>query len=301
MAVPASALKVNTWRLAVLVAILVLWQWGFQLNLWLVSGLSPAWQKLLTIQILDPFFVSQPTETWARFVELACFKDRAGIWVWAAQGGFEACMQADPNNLWAATWATLRNTFWGFAVGVGSGVVVGLVLGRSEFLARVFEPFIVAFNSLPRIALVPLIVLLFGLGDASKIMTAWVIVFFIVFFNTFEGARAVDRDHINVARLLGAGDWQITWTVVVPSALAWVFATLTPALSFSLIGVIIGEFIGAQQGLGKIIIEAEATLETADMMVSLFVLMFVGVVLALLIRRVQSYLLRWQSHFSSPG
>ncbi|MGI9332736.1 MAG: ABC transporter permease [Gammaproteobacteria bacterium] len=301
MAVPPTALKINLWRLGVLLALLALWQWGFQLNLWLVSGLAPAWQRTLTIQILDPFFVSQPSEIWTRFIELACFKDRSGDWAWATTGGFAACMDADTNNLWAATWATLRNTFWGFAVGVGSGVVVGLVLGRSEFLAKVFEPFIVAFNSLPRIALVPLIVLLFGLGDASKIMTAWVIVFFIVFFNTFEGARAVDRDHINVARLLGAGDWQITWTVVIPSALAWVFATLTPALSFSLIGVIIGEFIGAQQGLGKIIIEAEATLETADMMVSLFVLMFVGVALALLIRRVQSYLLRWQSHFSKAG
>jgi len=149
------------------------------------------------------------------------------------------------------TAATLKNTFWGFLVGVGSGVFVGLVLGRSDTLARIFEPFIVAVNSLPRIALVPLITLIFGLGDASKIMTAWVIVFFIVFFSTYEGARAVDRDHINVARLLGANDWQVTWAVVVPSTLGWVFAVLTPAISFSLIGVIIGEFIGAQQGLGK--------------------------------------------------
>ena len=101
-----------------------------------------------------------------------------------------------------------------------------------------------------------------------------------------------------LARLLGANDWQVTWTVVVPSTLGWVFAVLTPAISFSLIGVIIGEFIGAQQGLGKIIIEADATAESAGMMVALLVLMVVGVVLALLIRRVQAYLLRWQSQFS---
>ena len=301
MASRPDPLKVNVWRLVVLVVVLGLWQWGFQLNQWLVAGLEPQLKKALTLQILDPFFVSQPSEVWLRFLELACFHDRSGAWTLGTEGGFEACLAKAPNDLWSATWATLRNTFWGFVVGVGSGVVVGLVLGRSEFLAKVFEPYIVAFNSLPRIALVPLIVLLFGLGDASKIMTAWVIVFFIVFFNTFEGARAVDRDHVSVARLLGASNWQITWTVVVPSTLAWVFATLTPALSFSLIGVIIGEFIGAQQGLGKIIIEAEATLETADMMVSLFVLMFVGVVLALMIRRLQSYLLRWQSHFSGLG
>jgi len=293
---PVNMAWVNFWRLAVLALILAVWEWGDAANRWLVAGLDHEWQKALTIQILEPFFISKPSHIWERFLQLSCFADDRGGWLIA--GGFGECLEHTRNNLWSATLATLRNTFWGFLVGVSSGVIVGLVLGRSEFLAKIFEPFIVAFNSLPRIALVPLIVLVFGLGDASKIMTAWVIVFFLVFFSTYEGARAVDRDHINVARLLGASHWQITWTVVVPSTLAWVFAVLTPALSFSLIGVIIGEFIGAQVGLGKIIIEAEATLETADMMVALFVLMFVGVTLALMIRRLQSYLLRWQSHFS---
>ena len=292
---------VNFWRLLLLVVLLVVWQWGDIVNNWLVADFQKAWKKALTIQILEPFFISKPDLIWARFLELGCFTDSKGAWITGQEGGFSGCLASNTNNLWAATVATLRNTFWGFLVGVGSGVVVGLILGRSDFLARVFEPFIVALNSLPRIALVPLIVLMFGLGDASKIMTAWVIVFFIVFFSTFEGARSVDRDHINVARLMGASDWQVTWTVVIPSTLAWVFAVLTPALSFSLIGVIIGEFIGAQVGLGKIIIEAEATLETADMMVALFVLMIVGVALALMIRRLQAYLLRWQSQFSERG
>ena len=289
---------VNFWRVFLLILILVIWQWGDIVNNWLVADLEKSWKKALTIQVLEPFFISKPNLIWARFLELGCFTDGTGAWITGTEGGFAACLAENTNNLWAATVATLRNTFWGFLVGVGSGVIVGLILGRSDFLAKVFEPFIVAFNSLPRIALVPLIVLMFGLGDASKIMTAWVIVFFIVFFSTFEGARSVDRDHINVARLMGASDWQVTWTVVIPSTLAWVFAVLTPALSFSLIGVIIGEFIGAQVGLGKIIIEAEATLETADMMVALFVLMIVGVGLALMIRRLQAYLLRWQSQFS---
>ncbi len=289
---------VNFWRVFLLVLIMVVWQWGDIVNNWLVADLEKSWRKALTIQVLEPFFISKPNLIWARFLELGCFTDSAGAWISSKEGGFGACLSENTNNLWAATVATLRNTFWGFLVGVGSGVIVGLILGRSDFLAKVFEPFIVAFNSLPRIALVPLIVLMFGLGDASKIMTAWVIVFFIVFFSTFEGARSVDRDHINVARLMGASDWQVTWSVVIPSTLAWVFAVLTPALSFSLIGVIIGEFIGAQVGLGKIIIEAEATLETADMMVALFVLMIVGVGLALMIRRLQAHLLRWQSQFS---
>jgi sulfonate transport system permease protein len=160
---------------------------------------------------------------------------------------------------------------------------------------RIFEPYIVAFNSLPRVALVPLIVVMFGLGDLSKVITALTLVFFVVFFNTFEGTRSVDRDHINAARFLGATRWQITWTVYVPSALAWVFASLTPAISFALIGVIVGEFIGSERGLGKIIIESEAMLQPADMMVALLVLMVIGVVLVAVVRQIQHRLLRWQN------
>ena len=119
----------------------------------LISGLAPGWRKALTIIILEPFFISKPTEIWARFLDLACFTDRDGTWLPGVSGGFADCLERNQNNLWSATWATLRNTFWGFLVGVGSGVAVGLVLGRSEFLAKIFEPFIIAFNSLPRIGL----------------------------------------------------------------------------------------------------------------------------------------------------
>ena len=156
-------------------------------------------------------------------------------------------------------------------------------------------------NSIPRIALVPLIILMFGLGDMSKIVTAWIVVFFVVFFNTFEGTRAVDRDQIAAARLLGASEMTLLRTVVIPSALAWVFASLTPAVSFALIGVIVGEFIGAERGLGKLIIEAEARANASEMMVAIFVMMIVGILLAVVVRRVQSYLLRWQPQFDAKA
>ncbi|HKG82097.1 MAG TPA: ABC transporter permease subunit, partial [Beijerinckiaceae bacterium] len=176
-----------------------------------------------------------------------------------------------------------------------------LVLGRSDKLSRIFQPFVVAMNSVPRIALVPLIILMFGLGDMSKIVTAWIVVFFVVFFNTFEGTRAVDRDQIAAARLLGASEMTLLRTVVIPSALAWVFASLTPAVSFALIGVIVGEFIGAERGLGKLIIEAEARANASEMMVAIFAMMIVGIVLAAIVRRVQSYLLRWQPQFDAKA
>ncbi len=287
-----SAWAVQGWRVAILIALLAIWQWGFQLKPyagWLVPDL------------LDPYFISTPLEIWRRLLRLGCLTDRNGAWLFGQAGGVSACLARSGNNLWIATLVTLKNTFWGFVVGVSTGVFAGLALGRSRFLSEVFEPYITAFNSIPRIALVPIIILMFGLGDLSKIMTAWVIVFFLVFFNTFEGARSVDADHIAAARLLGASQWQVLRTVIVPSTMAWVFASLSPAISFSLIGVIVGEFIGAERGLGKLIVEAEARAEAADMMVAVFVLMVVGVVLSVLIRRVQMYLLRWQAHFQEKA
>jgi NitT/TauT family transport system permease protein len=274
-------------RVLLVGAILAIWQWAFALNArydWLVPDL------------LDPYFVSRPSDIWARFLRMACLVDRVGRST-LASGGFWTCLGQVENNLWVGTLVTLKNTFWGFVVGVSTGVLTGLVLGRWDLAARFCEPFIVAANSIPRIALIPFIILMFGLGDLSKIVTASVVVFFVVFFNTFEGARAVDRDHIAVSRLFGASQWQVTRTVVIPSTMGWVFASLTPAVSFSLIGVIVGEFIGAERGVGKIIVEAEARAQAADMMVALFVLMIVGVALAIAIRRVQGYLLRWQAHF----
>lgn len=269
------------WQIAILVIALSVWQWGFDV----ARALLP---KPWVPKILDPYFISKPTAIWTSFLKLGCFADKAG---------FQACIAENPNNLWLATAVTLKNMWWGFLWGSGLGILTGLVLGRSAYLSRIFEPYIVAMNSIPRIALVPLIILMFGLGDMSKIVTAGIVVFFVVFFNTFEGTRSVDRDQIAAARLLGANELTVLRTVVIPSALAWVFASLTPAVSFALIGVIVGEFIGSERGLGKLIIEAEARANAAEMMVAIFVMMIVGIALAFAVRRVQAYLLRWQPQF----
>jgi NitT/TauT family transport system permease protein len=269
------------WQLVILAVTFTIWEWGFDVS-------KRTLPKALVPTILDPYFVSKPSAIWTSFLKLGCFSDPKG---------FSACFAANSNNLWLATMVTLKNMWWGFLWGTGLGVLSGLVLGRSDYLSKIFEPYIVAMNSVPRIALVPLIILMFGLGDMSKIVTAGIVVFFVVFFNTFEGTRSVDRDQIAAARLLGANEITVLRTVVVPSALAWVFASLTPAVSFALIGVIVGEFIGAERGLGKLIIEAEARANASEMMVSIFVMMVVGILLAYVVRRFQSYLLRWQPQF----
>ena len=220
------------WQIAILLVTLSIWEWGFDL----CKALLP---KPWVPKILDPYFISKPTAIWRSFLKLGCLADSAG---------FVSCYRENANNLWLATLVTLKNMWWGFLWGTSLGVLTGLVLGRSEFLSQIFEPYIVAMNSIPRIALVPLIILIFGLGDLSKVVTAGIVVFFVVFFNTFEGTRSVDRDQIAAARLLGASELTVLKTVVIPSALAWVFASLTPAVSFALIGVIVGEFIGAERG-----------------------------------------------------
>jgi NitT/TauT family transport system permease protein len=275
------------WQLLICVAVLSIWQWGYDLHAavpWLVPDL------------LDPYFVSKPSEIFQHFLILSCLKSKMGVFNGWFNSDFAKCMARNENNLWIATAITLKNTFFGFVIGVSSGFVAGLILGRSDRLSAIFQPFITAVNSIPRIALAPIIVLAFGIGDTSKIVTSWIVVVFLVFFNTFEGARSIDEGFVNVARLLGASEWQITRTVVIPSTMAWVFASLSPAISFALIGVIVGEFIGAERGIGRLIIESEARAEASGMMVAVIVLMLVGVALSAVIWRLQAYLLRWQQH-----
>ena len=262
--------RVLAWQLAILVAIVGAWEY--------LTGIK-AISRTPGLYWIDPFFISRPSKIVERFVHLAGPSVRLSIW--------------------AMAWSTVQSTLWGFLVGVTTGFVAGLVLGRSERLARVCSPFIVAFNSLPRIALVPLITMIFGFGLLAKVVLAWSIVFFIVFFNTFQGARSVDADLIHSARFLGANERQVMWSVIVPSALAWTFASLTPSISFALIGVVVGEFIGGESGggLGYLIIQSLGTLNAADMMVALVMLGLIGIVMALGIRQVEARLLRWRPEY----
>src|SRR5262245_3066792 len=258
---------VLAWRLAILVIFLGLWQY--------LTGIK-AISKTPGLYWIDPFFISRPSAIVSRFLFLSSDQVRLTIWQMAL--------------------STVQSTLWGFAVGVSTGFAVGLVLGRHDRLARVFEPYIVAFNSLPRIALVPLVTMIFGFGLLAKVVLAWTIVFFIVFFNTFQGARAVDADLVHSARFLGAGERQILRTVIVPSALAWTFAALTPSISFALIGVVVGELLGGESGggLGYLMTQLLGTLNAADMMVALVSLGTIGIVMALGIKQLERRLLRWR-------
>ncbi len=266
----SDKVKINLWRFGILAVSVAAWEW--------LTGIK-AVSKIPGLYFIDPFFISRPSRIVERFFYLNSDKVRL--------------------TLGQMLLSTVESTFIGFFVGVSTGFVVGLALGRKDRLARIFEPYIIAFNSLPRIALVPLVTMIFGFGLLARVVSAWMIVFFVVFFNTFQGARSVEPELIHSARFLGSTESQVMRTVVIPSALAWTFASLTPSISFALIGVVIAEFVGGESGggIGYLIIASLGTLNSADMMVSLIVLGVTGIVLALGIKQVEMRLLRWRPEY----
>lgn len=260
--------KVTLWQAAILAAILLAWETLTRIP-WFVAN-----------TLFDPFFISQPSRVFER------------LWQW---------LQPGSNSVWPHLLLTLEATFVGLVVGVGSGFAVGLALGTSRQLADIFNPFIVAFNSMPRIAFVPLITMFFGLGLMSKVVTSWFVVFFLVFFNTYKGSRSVERELIDFCRTLGASPRQVLWQVRVPTAAAWTFAALPNAISFALIGVVLAEFVGSTTGMGYLMITALATLNATDMFAAVLLLSVVGIGLVYLVTLIERRLLHWSPEFrNSP-
>ena len=259
-------IRVWVWQVSLLLTLLAVWEFGTRVP-WLAKN----------VNVFDPFFVSQPSRVVAKLYD----------WIFGVKAGV----------LWPHLFSTLGATFTGLIVAVASGFAVGLLFSQHRRLAAVLSPFIVALNSLPRIAFVPLITMIFGLGMASKVATAWFIVFFLVFFNTFKGALSIERELLEFCRTLGASERQITRTVRIPNALSWTFAALPNAVSFSLIGVVLSEFVGSTTGMGYLIIVALSTLNSAEMFAALTVLSVVGVTLVMLFRLLEQRLLRWAPEF----
>jgi len=197
-------------------------------------------------------------------------------------------------SLGKQVWVTMEETLIGFAIGVSLGIVLGVLLGRIPLLADIFDPFIKMMNSIPRIVLGSIFILWFGLGLLSKVILVIVLVFFAVFFNAFQGAREVDRNLIANARILGASPRKVTWQVVVPSAMTWIIASLHIAFGFALIGAIVGEFIGSQQGLGLLINEARGAFNPNGVYAAMLIIAVIALVAEWLIARLERRLLRWR-------
>ncbi|OYV38902.1 MAG: ABC transporter permease, partial [Acidocella sp. 20-61-6] len=202
-----------------------------------------AWQLLTAYKILDPFFAGSPLG----IVERLAY--------WFANG-------TAYGSFWYQILVTMEESILGFIVGTLAGVVFGVLLGEIPLLSDILTPYIKMINALPRIVLGSIFVIWLGLGLPSKVLLAAVLVFFVVFFNAYQGVKSVDRNLVNHARILGASRLEVVRHVVVPSATSWIIASLHVALGFSIIGAIVGEFLGAQHGLGLVISTAQNNFDT---------------------------------------
>jgi len=188
----------------------------------------------------------------------------------------------------------MKETVLGFLVGVGLGVVFGIALGRIHLLADVLGPYIKAANSIPRVVLGSIFIISLGLGTPSKVALAAVLVFFVVFFNAFQGVRVVDLNLVSNARILGASPRQMATQVVLPSALSWIIASMHTAFGFALVGAVVGEYLGAVQGIGLMIQTAQGTFNVNGVFAAMAILAAVALTAEAIITSLENRLLRWR-------
>ncbi|MHA7960564.1 ABC transporter permease [Streptomyces sp. L500] len=246
----------------------------------LLAVLLGAWEILARNDVIDAFNFSMPSRIWDQIVQ------------WTLHG-------TPQGSLGEQIAYTLYEALLGWIVGVTAGVVLGIVLGRVRFLADVLGPFVKVLNALPRIVLAPVFVIWFGLGPASKVASAVVLVFFPVFFNAFQGAREVDRNLVANARILGASGRQVTLQVVIPAATSWIFTSLHVSFGFALIGAIVGEYIGADRGIGLLVSASQGSFNTAGVYAAMAILAVVALLAEGLLTFLEKRLFRWKP--AAPG
>jgi len=231
------------------------------------------WQSGVSTGVLDKFFFSRPSDIAAR------------VWQLFVAG-----------TVWGHLATTLLEAALSFLIGVTAGVLFGFVLARNRFLAALLDPYIRVANALPRVVLAPIFLLWFGLGIWSKVALGVTVVFFIVFFNTFQGVREVDPVIVNNARMLGASERQLIRHVLIPSALTWIFSSLHISIGFAIIAVVVGEYLGASRGVGYMISQAEGVFDTTGVFAGMAILAAVVLAVGMLVDRLERYLLRWKAH-----
>jgi NitT/TauT family transport system permease protein len=242
------------WRLAVGAAVVTLWQ------------------ALVSLQVLDAFFVSRPSD----------IAQRIGQWLVTG-------------SLWGHLAVTLEESLLGLVVGAILGIALGFTFGRSPMVASIFDPYIKMLNAVPRVVLAPLFLLWFGLGIWSKVALAVTLVFFVMFFSTYQGVRDADRVLIDSVRMLGATERQLVRHVLIPSALTWIFSSLQTSLGFAMVGAVVGEYLGSTRGLGYVISQAEGTFDTTGVFAGMTVLGAVVVVVSAGVTRLEGWLLGWKA------
>ncbi len=237
-----------------------------------------AWHVLTTIPVgaggkplVPPFFFSTPVDVAARIAK------------WFGEG-----------TIWRHLWITLAESMLAFVIGSVFGVLVGFWFARQPLIAAIFDPYVKMVNALPRIVLAPIFTLWFGLGIWSKVALGVTLVFFIVFFNVYQGVREVSPTVLANARMLGMNERQLMRHVYWPSALSWMFSSLHTSVGFAVVGAVVGEYLGSAAGLGYLILQAEGTFDIAGVFAGMFVLAAFVIVIDGIVTLVERRLLVWR-------
>jgi len=220
---------------------------------------------------IEEYWVSRPTDVWAKIVE------------WWHSG-----------DLLTHMGITAGEAISGFLIGTVTGGLVGFIFGWYKRIADILDPFIIAIYSLPKVALAPLFIIWFGIGFEMKVILTGVIVFFLVFFNTYSGVRDTSRELIDIVRLMGAKTPQVLWWVVLPSALTAIFVGLRVSVPYALIGAVVGEMMASNRGVGFLLMQSAGQFDTAGTFASLLVLIVISAFFNESIRYLEAYLLRWK-------
>ena len=237
------------------------------LALWHVVTVYPVFGSVKNAQ----FFFSTPLDVLARVVK-----------------------EFSTGEIWRHLWITFQETVLAFVFGAGGGILVGFIFARNDLLAAVFDPYIKAANALPRVVLAPIFALWFGLGIWSKVALGFTLVFFIVFFNVYQGVREVSPTVLANARMLGMNERQLLRHVYWPAALTWMFSSLHTSVGFALVGAVVGEYLGSSAGLGYKIQEAESVFDVTGVFAGMFILMIFVIIIDSLVTLIENRLLSWK-------
>lgn len=256
-------LSVLSIQVAILVVFLALWQWLPSID-FIRSHIS----------FLDPYFISSPSETWSTLMSLM-----------RGSNGY--------TSVWAPAMSTATSTLIGTAVGTVLGAVAGLFTSNYQALSEVLRPFILALNAVPRIALIPIIVIIFGPTQTATTFTAITIVFFVVFFNAYEGGRSVRPEMLENARILGAKPLTTMWQIRRPYTMAWTIASLPNAVSFGLVAVVTAELLTGTNGMGRLLLDSITTIQSSLTFAVVVILSVLGLFLVAVAELTRRRVLHW--------
>ncbi|HKF99166.1 MAG TPA: ABC transporter permease [Xanthobacteraceae bacterium] len=243
---------------------------SFVLRLVLILGVLAVWEAVVRLFSIPAFILPAPTS-----IFLALYR------------GFASALYIDH------MWITLAETLMGFVLGSTLAFALGIAVALSRRVEYFLYPFIVMFQAMPKVALAPLIIIWFGLGLTSKVVSAALVAFFPLMVNTIVGLRSSEEDRVNLMRSLAATRGQIFWMLQLPNALPYIFAGLEIAMIFALIGAIVAEFVGAQSGLGMLMQSMNFTMDVAGQFSVLLILSVVGLLLNTIVTEVRRRVLFW--------